>query len=52
MAEMRLAVDVINRGGDVKPFVHRAGSVADKDGDGKLESRMKASSFDKTLARI
>jgi hypothetical protein len=22
MAEVRLAVDVINRGGDVKPFVH------------------------------
>jgi hypothetical protein len=22
MAEMRLPVDVINRGGDVKPFVH------------------------------
>ncbi len=22
MAEMRLAVDVINRGGDVKPFAH------------------------------
>jgi len=23
VAEVRLAVDVINRGGDVKPFVHR-----------------------------
>ena len=23
VAEMRLAVDVINRGGDVKPFAHR-----------------------------
>ena len=31
MAEMRLAVDVINRGGDVKPFVHcRTHSLADK----------------------
>ena len=35
MAEMRLAVDVINRGGDVKPFVHcRIASVADKGGNG------------------
>ena len=40
MAEMRLAVDVINRGGDVKPFAHRAGSVADKVGVGKRESRL------------
>jgi hypothetical protein len=31
MAEMRLAVDVINRGGDVKPFAHyRTASLAHK----------------------
>jgi len=39
MAEMRLAVDVINRGGDVKPFAHyQTRSVADNRGDGKRES--------------
>jgi hypothetical protein len=37
VAEMRLAVDVINRGGDVKPFAHyRTASLADKRGNGNL----------------
>ncbi len=31
MAEVRLPVDVINRGGDVKPFAHRTHSVAHKE---------------------
>jgi hypothetical protein len=40
MAEVRLAVHVVNRRGDVKPFAHyRIASVADKCGDGKRESR-------------
>ena len=34
MTEMRLAIDVINRGGDEKPFAHRVGSFADKRGEG------------------
>jgi len=35
--EMRLAVHVINRRGDVKPFAHcRTASVAHKRGDGNL----------------
>ena len=34
MAQMRLAVHVINRGGDVKPFVHQKNSVTHKSGIG------------------
>jgi hypothetical protein len=34
MAEVWLAIDVINRGGDVKPFAHVENSVRDKCGIG------------------
>jgi hypothetical protein len=39
MAEVRLAVDVINGGGEVKPSVHRRNGMADKDGKGNFAHR-------------
>ena len=46
MAEVRLAVDVINRGGDVKPFAHyRTRSLADKRGKGNLACSANASCY-------
>ncbi len=35
MAQMRLTVDVIDGGGDVKPFAHADGSLADRRAKGK-----------------
>ena len=47
VAEVRLAVHVINRSGDVEPFAHsRTGSVADKDGNGNLTCSANASWYD------
>jgi hypothetical protein len=46
MAEMRLAVDVINGGGDVKPFAHsRTASLADKWSIGNLACSGTASCY-------
>jgi hypothetical protein len=39
MTEMRLAVDVINRSGDEKPFTHRTDSVMDKCSNGNSVAR-------------
>jgi hypothetical protein len=47
VAEMRLAVDVINCCGDVKPFAHcRIANVTDKWGKGNLACSVYASCYD------